>query len=419
MSRTDEGPGTAIATSDQHTDGINFDCVLDRSHLSTVKWEMEIEQKGDPSLLCLGTAEMDFKAAPPILDALARVARTGHFGYPYKPDSYYESVIGFFARNFGWHIERPWIANNVGIYPSMHPIIEELTNPGDEIIYQTPVHHIFQEVIACSGRTPVANPLRKLDGRYEMDLVDLANKVTKRTKLLLLCSPHNPVGRVWSSEELLQLHQFCLDRGIVVISDEVYFGLIYNDVKFVPFASVSHEASTNSITVLSTSKSFNLAGLKHSLVIAENPALLDAYKKGLMKNNLYFGGCIFGQAATEAAFREGDSWLRSVMDYVEGNFSFVENFLRHHFPEVAVTRPEATYFAWLDCSRLAPTSEDLRQLIEDQARIAVTYGEALGPGGEGHIRLNLATSRSTLAAGLDRLATAAERQSSVDCVQTD
>ncbi|MES2436221.1 MAG: PatB family C-S lyase [Pseudomonadota bacterium] len=388
----------------------DFDVPIDRSKLSTMKWEAEIARKNDSSLLCFGTAEMDFRSAPPILEAIRRVADSGHFGYPLKRHSYFEAITGFFQRRFSWRIEESWIASNVGIYPSMQPIIEEFSRSGDEIIYQPPVHQIFPEVIASANRVAVANPLRQVGGRYEMDFDDLASKITSRTKILLLCSPHNPVGRVWSRAELTRLHDICAAHNILVVSDEVYCGIIFPGVIFTPFAAVSPEASMNSITLVSASKSFNLTGLKHSLVIAENPRLREAYFDGLKRSNLHFGGCIFGQAATETAFRDCDDWSAALVDYIQGNLDHLRSFLRENLPEVGLTEPEATYFAWLDFSRLGLPDERLRMLLEDEAHVVIAPGSSLGQGGTSHVRLNLATSRVTLHQGLRQIAAACRRQ---------
>ncbi|UIJ82184.1 MalY/PatB family protein [Rhizobium leguminosarum] len=393
-------------------DGLDFgfNVPLDRAELSSAKWEYEIARKGDPTLLCFGTAEMDYRAAPPICAALERVAKAGHFGYPYKRVSYYEAIIGYFNRHFSWSIQKDWIASNVGIYPSMQPIIDELTSPGDEIIYQPPVHHIFPEVITAAGRTAVANPLVKRGTRYEMDFEDLAAKTTARTKILLLCSPHNPVGRVWTREELERLNAFCLERGVIVVADEVYCSLVFEGVEFTPFAGLSQSASLNSITLVSASKSFNVTGLKHSMFVAENPDLRDAYMRGLKRNNLYFGGCIFGQAATEAAFRDCDDWSLAAVRYIQGNFEYLRSFIEKHLPLVTVTTPEATYFAWLDFGRLGLSVDELRSFFEDEAHVVVTLGEPLGAGGKGHARFNLGTTRSLVEEGLHRIAQAYERR---------
>lgn len=384
-------------------DPYGFGQPLDRTGLSTMKWEAEIERTGQADFLGFGTAEMDFVAAPAITRALTTVAEKGHFGYPYKSAAYQEAITGFFARRFGWTIERNWIASNVGIYPAMQPIIEELTEPDDEIIYQTPVHHIFEEVITSAGRVAVPNPLILRNGQYEMDLVQLRQVISPRTRLLMLCSPHNPVGRVWSRDELLALNEACLEHGIIVLADEVYCGLLFDHARFTPFASLSSAASLNTITLVSASKSFNITGLKHSLVIAENADLRTAYMRGLLRSNLNFGSSIFGMAATEAAFRDCDDWSAAVMRYVAGNFAHLQWRLAAEMPEIRLTQPEATYFAWADCRAMNLDAVGLRQFFDAEARVGLSYGALLGPGGEGHVRINLGTARATLDQGIDRI----------------
>ncbi len=400
----------AATYQNDSTAEFDFDTLPDRRRLSTAKWELEIARKNDPTLLCFGTAELDFVSAPAIRAAMEEVARTGHFGYPFKRASYYDAIIGYFERRFAWKIQKSWIASNVAIYTSMRLIIEELSSPGDKIVYQTPVHHIFPEIIQLCGRVPVANPLRKRSGRYEMDFDDLASKTTEKTKLLLLCSPHNPVGRVWSRDELERLHDFCASRNIIVATDEVYCGLIFEGNSFTPFASVSKQASLNSVTMVSASKSFNLTGLKHSLVIAENPEIMAAYMRGLARSNLTFGGSTFGEVATEVSFRDCDRWSAALMRYIEGNYEYLLSFFSEHIPAATVTRPEATYFAWLDFSHLGFSLAELRAFFEDDAHVVVTLGEYLGPGGEGHVRFNLGTSRALIVQGLERIRIAYARR---------
>ena len=390
-----------------------FEVPLDRTGLSTKKWELELARRNDPSWLCFGTAEMDFRAAPVIRDAINRVAEAGHFGYPQKRDSYYQAIIDHFDRNYGWRINQSSIYSHVGIYPSMQPFIEGLTDPGDEIIFQSPVHHCFEEVIKANDRVALANPLKVENGRYVMDLEGLDAIVTDRTKLLILCNPHNPVGRAWTCTELEALSAFCLSRGIVILTDEVYFGLVKDGKKYTPFASLSDEAAMNSATLVSASKSFNLTGTKHSLVIVDNPKFREAFERGLAKSNLYFGGCIFGQAATEAALRGGDSWRHALMKYIEGNFALLRNRLNAALPAITVFDSDATYFAWLDMRGLGLSNDQIVQIIEE-ARISVTPGKPLGPGGEGHIRINMATARTTLEAGLSRFVASFQKHMNIE-----
>ncbi|MHA6728812.1 MalY/PatB family protein [Devosia sp. A369] len=403
--------GAELATRKGEFVAHDFDEPLDRTNFSSMKWEAEIARKNDPSLLCVGTAEMDFKAAPAVLAAIETVAKRGHFGYPYKRNSYYDAIIGHLTRHFDWRPEREHILSNVGIYPSMQPIIEELTLPGDEIIFQPPVHHIFPEVIAAANRVALANPLRKIGNKYEFDFEHLESAITPKTKMLLLCSPHNPVGRVWTKEELTRLEGICSRHNIIVIADEVYFGLVLPGSQFTPYAKVSKAAASRSISLISASKSFNLTGLKHSLVITNNPDFQRAYMTGLRRNNLYFGGDIFGQAATEAAFRDADDWSLALVQYIAANQNFLLEFIQTRLPWVGVTVAEGTYFSWLDFGSLGGSEDWLKHILEEEAHVVATMGVNLGSGGAGHVRINMATQREILHQVLNRIADAIDRTS--------
>lgn len=382
----------------------NFDTRLDRTKLHTMKWEYEQDRKKNPNMICLGTAEMDFKAAPPILEAFQQVVDNGHFGYPYKRDAYYEAVINWFERHCDLELKREWMANSVAIYPSFQGLIEAFSAEGDEVVFQTPVHFIFSDIVSSLKRVPVVNPLKIENGRYEMNLEDLKQKITPKTKLLLLCNPHNPVGRAWTKEELTALMEICLANHIIVISDEVYFSLIFPGKQYTPLASISEEAAMNSVTCISTSKGFNLTGVKHSLVIAKNPALLNAYKAELHKNNEFFGESIFGHAAVEAAFSKCDDWSAELMEYLQGNFEALKQFTAEKMPAVKVYEPDGTYFVWLDFNCLGMNKENLTAFFEDEAEVEVTLGFGLGQGGAGYARINMATQRDLLMEGMERLA---------------
>jgi cystathionine beta-lyase len=381
-----------------------FDEVLPREKLSTAKWEMEFARTGNPNLLCFGTADMDFRSPRAVVDALRATVEQGHFGYPYRPDSYYDAITSMLCSH-GWDVDRSCIASNVGIYQSMQTLIEELTQPGDEVVYQTPVHHIFAELIEANDRVPLENPLVETSGEFRMDLAGLADTVSTRTRLLLLCNPHNPVGRVWTREELTALDEFCRSRGIIVVSDEVYFGLVHEGASYVPFASVSREASLNSVTLTGASKSFNLSGLKHSLVVSENPEFLAAYNKGLRRNILFYGGSSLGIVATEAAFADGADWTRDLMTYIAHNRAVLAESIERVVPQARIFDADGTYFAWVDLRALGLDDSALVRFFED-ANLIITPGHMLGTGGSGHVRWNLACPTSVLQAGLARFETA-------------
>lgn len=379
-----------------------FDEVLPREGLSTAKWEMEFACLSNPNLLCFGTADMDFRSPPVVVDAMRAAVERGHYGYPFKGPGYYAAVQQM-LRSHGWEVEPSWIATNVGIYPSMQSVIEAVTDPGDEIAFQTPVHHIFNELIIKNGRVPIQSALVVRDGIYRMDLDGLARQVTERTKAFVLCNPHNPVGRVWTRDELVALDKFCREREILIISDEVYYGLTHTAATYIPFASLSHEASLNSITLTAASKSFNLTGLKHSLVITENTELLDAYTGGLHRTNLFYGGSTLGIVATEAAFARAKPWNRELMAYIAENRKVMRQRLTGFLPEVTLYDADGTYFAWLDFRPLGLSDADLVALFEEEAELIVSHGAALGDGGAGHIRWNLACPTALLQQGLNRL----------------
>lgn len=383
-----------------------FDEVPDRSRLHTMKWEFERQRLDDPGLLSFGTADMDFRSPLAVQKALEAVAASGHYGYPHKPPSYFSAIVDFYGRRFGWRVEPSWIGADVGVYASMGALIDQLTAPGEEIIYQTPVHKVFRDVVSYAQRIPVEVPLNRSKGRYTMDFSALKQSMGPRTRMLLLCNPHNPVGRAWTYEELMQVHELCARRGVVVVSDEVYCGLMYPGEKFTPFASICAEASGNSITLFSASKSFNLTGLKHSIVISENADYRAAFHRALKKGDIQYGGSIFGQVACEVALRECDAWSAQLMKYVAANFSFLRKYLKSSLPKASVVEPEATYLAWIDLSRYGIAAKELQALLEQQAGIILTYGHTMGPGGEGHVRLNMATQRSVLESGLQRMAAA-------------
>lgn len=388
------------------TPAFDFDRPIDTTNLNRMKWEYELERSNNPDLLCFGTADMDFASAPAIVDALVGTAQRGHYGYPHRPTAYYDAIIGYYQRHFGWQIERSWIQPNAGVYASMAGVIEELTDKGDEIIYQTPVHHVFKELIELNHRVPVANPLSNTNGHYTMDFAHLTSVITPRTKLLLLCSPHNPVGRVWTAAELRQLVDICVTHKIVILADEVYCGLLFPGISFTPVATVSAAAAQQVITFMSASKSFNLTGLKHSFTITPNATHTATCQMAARRVSLGYGLSQFGVVASEVAFRDCDDWSAAVMAYIAANYQFVADYCATHLPDVRVTQPQSTFMLWLDFRALPLPHATLHTFFEEQANMLVVNGAALGADGTGFIRLNIGAPRSVIAQGLARIVTA-------------
>jgi cystathionine beta-lyase len=380
-----------------------FDQKIDRTGMSTMKWESEIERTGKDDLLCYGTADMDFLSPQPILDAIHQVANIGHMGYPYIKQSYYEAIINWMKRHAKWEIQKEWISNNVGIWPASWTIIDALTEPGDEIIFQTPAHFCFDVVTRESKRIVVVNPLIQKDGYYMMDFEGLERCITEKTKVFWLCNPHNPVGRAWNRDELEKISNICLAHDIKIISDDVYCGLLYPGTQYTPIATISKETSMNTITCYSTSKTYNTTGDKHSYVVCENPEILQAYNQSLKKQNLEYGVNIFGLAITEAAYNHCDQWVNDLMKHIQSNYLLVKETVEEKMPSVKLTKAEATYFAWLDFSELKISRDQLENFFENDANVSVGMGYKFLEGGEGFIRLNMACSRDTLQSGLDRI----------------
>ena len=386
-----------------------FEQELEREKINCLKWDLEIQRTKDKDLLCFGTADMDIRAPGPVLDAICAVAQVGHLGYPLIRPSYYEAVIEWQKRLSGWVIQKEWIDDNVGVYASCYAIMDALTERGDEIIIQSPVHYPFAALTGINGRVSLVNPLVQEDGMYRMDLDGFARMITPRTRLLWLCNPHNPVGRAWDADELRKLGEICLENNIIIMSDDVYCGLLYPGKRYTPLASLSPELAQNTLTLWSTSKIYNTTGVRHSLVVCPNPDFLERYRFTMQKQSLAYGKNIFGLAVTEAAFNACDEWVRQLMVDVQEHHALAKTVLEEGIPGVQVGEMEATYVAWVDARCLGLAPEKTVEFFENQARVIVEPGHKFGEAGNGFFRMNLATSRERLLGGLERIVAAAQK----------
>ena len=394
----------------------DFDTEVNKFGINSSKWEFLFDadhnavqsdlahpKHGDKRLLSMWVADMDFRCPPAVVDAVVARAERGVFGYCTPTDSYYEAVISWFARRYGRSIQRDWIVMTPGVVPALNFLIQTFTQPGDKVLIQRPVYHPFTNAIVSNEREVVSNSLVLLNGRYEMDFDDLAAKVADpAVKMAVLCSPHNPVSRVWTAEELTRFGEICVDHNVLVISDEIHCDLLYPDVKFTSFANISERFAQNSIICTAPSKTFNLAGMKLSNIIVPNEELRARFQKTIVRTGL-IGTNTFGVVATEAAYKFGEEWLTAVMDYVAGNYNFMQAYLAEHLPQLHLMPAEGTYLVWLDCRALELTPEERKTLIFDKARLYLDEGEMFGPEGEGFERINLACPRPLLAEALDRL----------------
>lgn len=377
----------------------DFDTVIPRRGTDSCKWDTPAQE----DVLPMWVADMDFRTAPAVIEALQRRVAHGIFGYTKVPDAYYNAIGGWFARRHGWRIDRRWIVCTTGVVPALSAVIKALTKPGDRVIVQTPAYNCFFSSIRNNGCELSSNGLSYRDGRYTVDFEDLEAKAADpKAKLLLLCNPHNPVGRVWTPEELRRMGEICLRHGVLVVADEIHCELTYDGHDYTPFASLSEEFLRHSVTCNSPSKAFNLAGMQIANIVAADEGVRRRIDRAVNDNEVCDVNPL-GVAALTAAYNEGAEWLDALRAYLRENYRFLRGYFQEHLPQYAVLPLEGTYLAWIDCRAAGTGSERLAERLLDQGRLMVSPGTLYGPGGEGFIRLNIACPQRTLAEGLERL----------------
>lgn len=375
----------------------DFDKTIDRRATNSYKWDSAPE-----GVLPMWVADMDFRTAPAIIDALQKRVAHGIFGYTRVPDAYYDAVTSWFSRRHGWDIDREWIIYTSGVVPAVSAVIKALTVPGDKVIVQTPVYNCFFSSIRNNGCEIVSNPLRRTADTYEMDFDALERcAADPRAKVMLLCNPHNPAGRVWTPDELTRLGNICLRNGVTVVADEIHCELVYQGFKYTPFASLSDAFLHRSVTCVSPSKAFNIAGLQIANIVAFDNDLRSRIDKAININEVCDVNP-FGVAATIAAYNEGEEWLNQLVDYLHGNCEAMAEFCRRELPEFPITRLEGTYLVWMDCSSLGMPSDALEHALLEDARLWLNAGTMYGAEGEGYMRWNIACPRSVMLDGLNR-----------------
>lgn len=377
----------------------DFDKIIPRRGTNSYKWDIPEEE----GVLPMWVADMDFPTAPAVVRAVERRATHGIYGYTKVPDAYYEAVVGWFARRHGWRIRPEWIIYTSGVVPAVSAVIQALTEPGDRVIVQTPAYNCFFSSIRNSGCELSANRMLYREGRYTVDFDDLEAKAADpKAKLLLLCNPHNPSGRVWTPAELRHIGEICLRHGVLVVSDEIHCELTYEGHDYTPFATLSEEFQRRSVTCISPSKAFNLAGLQIANIVAADGDIRRRIDRAININEVCDVNP-FGVEALIAAYNEGGEWLDALRKYLWENFRYLVMYLAEHLPELTVVPLEGTFLAWIDCRALSVGSERMAQRLMDEARLMVNPGTLYGPGGEGFIRLNFACPRPLLTDGLERL----------------
>lgn len=384
----------------------NFDEIIPRRNTRSYKWDSA--PAGD--VLPLWVADMDFRTASAVIEALERRVRHGIFGYVRVPDEYYEAVIRWFERRHGWRFERDWMIYTSGVVPAVSAVIKALTEPGDGIVVQTPVYNCFFSSIRNNGCRIVTNPLKYEDQTYHIDYEDLERKTADPSvKLLLFCNPHNPAGRVWTREELRRVGDICLRNHVMIISDEIHCELVFPGYTYTPFASLGDRYLRNTITCVSPSKSFNLAGLQIANIITCDKTIRERIDRAININEVCDVNP-FGVEATIAAYNEGEEWLMRLLDYLKANYEDMNEFFRKYLPRIPVTKLEGTYLVWTDCRALSIPSETLGSRLLAETGLWLNSGMMYGAEGEGFLRWNIACPRSVLREALTRFRRFVENQ---------
>ena len=388
----------------------SFDETIERRGSGSLKWDGTGKRFGveGTDILPMWVADTEFRAPDAVTDALARRAHHGLFGYSVAPPTYFSAVQQWMLHRHGWHVREEWMASTPGVVCAVNLLIRTLTDRGDGVIIQSPVYHPFRRGIEDNGCRVLSNQLLFDGDRYRMDFEDLERKLPQ-AKLLILCSPHNPVGRVWTPEELRTLGELCLRHGVIVVSDEIHFDLVFSGHPHTVFATLSEEFAQHSVVCTAASKTFNLPGLQPAITIIPNPRLRRDFAHTLRACGIPEPN-IFCLEAVTAAYTHGEDWLKRLLVYLEGNADFLRRFVEAEIPQVRVVRPEATFLAWLDCRALGLDPRQLEQLLLSKGRLVLNQGHTFGPGGEGFIRLNFGCPRRMLEDGLSRLARAVRSQ---------
>jgi len=384
----------------------NFDKKIDRTGTDSIKWDMTDQYFDKKDCLPLWVADSDWETAPEIKEAVRDRVEHGIFGYTYPSEKLTQTIIKWVKEHYNWQIKKEWIVYANGVVPSINISIRALTIPGDGVIIQTPVYFPFISTINNTGRQIVNNKLNNNDGYYTIDFERLQENISpdseegcKRAEMFLFCSPHNPVGRVWQTEELEKLNQIIIDNDLILVSDEIHADFVFADNQHIPPASLSKEIENRSITLMAPSKTFNIAGLHTSFAVIPNKKIRKKFMS--VKDHLVGAGNIFGLTAMEAAYSKGEDWLEAQLDYLKGNIDYTANYLKENLPQIKFAKPEGTYLFWLDFRNITNCSEDINEKLVKEFSVALEPGNWFGEGGAGFLRMNLATPRENIKRALE------------------
>ncbi len=382
----------------------DFHKVHNRRDTHSLKWDDLEEWFNCTDVIPMWVADMDFRSPDEVIEAVKNRVEHGIFGYAGNIRPFEDAVINWFSRRYGWNIGREWICMTEGIVSSLHMLVQGLTDEGDKVLIQTPVYPPFYKAIKNNKRVVVENQLANNDGYYEMDF-DLLDKQLEDVKLFILCSPHNPVGRVWTKEELIKVAELAIKHNVTLISDEIHGDLVFKDYNFTPMGVID-EISDRLVVCTAPSKSFNIAGLHTSNIIIKNNSIRDKFKGVLDQNGVSTKPNVLGVVALMAAYNHGERWLTEVLEYIQDNFKYLDEYFNEKIPELELTKGEGTYLAWVNCSGLGLRSIELQDFFYRKCKVGMTPGYSFGTGGEQFVRLNLGCSREILKKALEQIETA-------------
>lgn len=379
-----------------------FETVPNRKNTRSVKWDTleEVFQSGD--VLPMWVADMDFKAPEAVNNALIERAKHGVYGYTIINPEVKGSIVNWLHRRFNWKVEEEWLSFSPGVVTSLHIAVQAFTEPEDKVLIQTPVYPPFYNVIEAHNRQIVKSPLILKGDHYSIDFTDFENKLKQGVKAFILCSPHNPVGRVWTKEELQKMAELCIENDVILISDEIHADLVLGDYKHTPIATLSEDIAMQTVTCMAPSKTFNLAGLQASYIVTKQPEKRLKIDQLLKKQGL---GSLntMGSTALHAAYEHGEEWLKELLKLLNSHQEYVVEMFKTHTPELKVIPAQGTYLLWIDCSRLGMTDEELHQFMVSEARVGLNAGSSYGEEGKQFMRMNIATSRQTLEKGVKQI----------------
>lgn len=391
----------------ENRDRIDFNKAPSREETNAEKYALREKLFGSVDVLPMWVADMDIQTPSFVMDAISNRVKHPILGYEEIPDSFFESQIQWIKNHHGYELQKEWMFYSPSVVASINLCIQAFSEVGDKVLVQSPVYFPFYSSVTNNDRVLVKNELKEMDGHYTMDFEAFEAAIDEKTKIFLLCSPHNPVGRVWTADELSRIADICIKHDLLIVADEIHSDLIFKGNKHIPFASLSKEIQERTITCYGPGKTFNMAGLAVSTLSISNEELRHKFTK--VYTSVHFAeGTVFGHVGFEAAYTQGEQWLDELLVHIQGNIDYLDLCLKEYMPSITMHKPEGTYLAWLDCRGLGLDNKGLKEFFYHDAKLGLSSGVSFGKAGAGFMRINLATPRSTVEEAVSRLHAAYE-----------